>query len=70
MKLPWYDINKRLMCPCCHKSEGVALVWSGGDSYFGKHEEDFVCGLCNCEFSAVYKVEGIKIVEEGEKIND
>lgn len=70
MKQPWYDINKRLMCPCCRKSEGVALVWSGGDSYFGRHEEDFVCGLCNCEFSAVYKVEGIKIIEEGEKIND
>lgn len=67
MKQPWYDINKRLLCPNCHKSEGVALVWSGGNSYSGKHEEDFVCGSCMCEFTAVYKVEGIKITEEGEK---
>ena len=69
MKLPWYDINKRLMCPCCNKSEGIDLVWTGGDNYFGKHEDDFVCDLCKCEFTAVYKVEGIKIIEEGEKKN-
>lgn len=64
-----FDINSRLACPNCHKSEGVALVWSGGDSYFGKHEEDFVCGLCKCEFTAVYMVKGIKIIEEGKKKN-
>lgn len=68
--MAWFDKNKRLVCPNCHKSEGVALVWSGGSSYFGQHEEDFVCDLCKCEFTAVYKVEGIKIIEEGEKQND
>lgn len=67
--MAWFDNNKRLVCPNCHKSEGVALVWSGGSSYFGGHEEDFVCGLCKCEFTAVYKVADIKIIGEGEKIN-
>ena len=65
--MAWFDTNKRIVCPNCHKSEGVALVWSGGSSYFGNHEEDFVCGLCKCEFTAVYKVTDIKIIEEGEK---
>jgi hypothetical protein len=69
MKLPWFDINKLLMCPNCRKSEGLALVWSGGDNHRGRHEDDFVCGLCNCEFTAVYKIEGIDIIEEGEKKN-
>ena len=64
--MPYFDKNKRLVCPNCHKSEGVALVWSGGSCYFGGHEEDFVCGLCNCEFTAKYKVEEI-IVVEGKK---
>jgi hypothetical protein len=63
---PCYDINRRLVCPNCHKSEGVGLVWSGGDSYFGKHEQDFECELCKCEFTAVYMVKEIKIIEEGE----
>lgn len=67
MKLPWFDINKNLICPNCHKSEGVALVWSGGNNLRGRHEDDFVCGLCKCEFTAVYRIEGIKIIEEGEK---
>ena len=68
--MDWFDNNKRLVCPNCHKSDGVALVWSGGNSYFGMHEQDFVCGLCGCGFTAVYKVADIKIVEEGEKKND
>lgn len=67
--MTWFDNNKRLVCPNCHKSDDVYLVWSGGDSYFGKHKEDFVCGLCKCEFTAVYKVADIKIIEEGEKTN-
>lgn len=65
--MPWFDSNKRLVCPNCHKSDGVALVWSGGSTYFGQHEEDFVCGLCKCEFTAVYKVANIEIIGEGEK---
>lgn len=65
--MDWFDNNKRLVCPNCYKSDGIALVWSGGNSYFGMHEQDFVCGLCGCGFTAVYKVEDIKIVEEGEK---
>jgi hypothetical protein len=69
MKQPWFDINHLLRCPNCNKSEGVALVWSGGDNHRGKHEDDFVCGLCKCEFTAVYMVKGIEIIEEGEKIN-
>lgn len=64
MKLPWFDINKRLMCPYCHKSDGVAFVWSDGDSYLGKHEDGFLCIFCKREFTAVYKVEGIKIIGE------
>lgn len=68
--MAWFDKNNRLVCPNCHKSEGVGLVWSGGSSYFGKHEEDFVCDLCKCEFTAIYKVADIKIIEEGEKKND
>lgn len=69
MKLPEYDINKRLVCPNCNKSDGVGSVWSGGNSYFGIYEEDFVCSLCKCEFTAVYKVADIKIIEKGEKTN-
>jgi ribosomal protein S27AE len=65
--MSYFDKNKRLVCPNCHKSEGVGLVWSGGSSYFGQHEEDFVCGLCKCEFTAKYKVEEIIVVEEGKK---
>lgn len=70
MKQAWFDLNHQLRCPNCNKSEGVALVWSGGDNHRGKHEDDFVCGLCKCEFTTVYKVEGIEIIEEGEKVND
>lgn len=65
--MAWFDNNKRLVCPNCHKSEGVALVWSGGNSYSGIHEEDFACGLCKCEFTAVYKVSNVLIIEKGEK---
>lgn len=68
--MAWFDSNKRLVCPNCHKSNGVELVWSGGASCFGMHEEVFACGLCKCEFTAVYKVADIKIIEEGEKKND
>ena len=67
--MAWFDKNNRLICPNCHKSDGVALVWSGGDNHRGMHEDDFVCGLCKCEFTAVYKVADIKIIEEGEKQN-
>lgn len=65
--MAWFDSNKRLVCPNCHKSEGVALVWSGGSSYFGQHEEDFTCVLCKCEFTAKYKVADVITVEEGQK---
>ena len=68
--MAWFDSNKRLVCPNCHKSDGVDFVWSVGSGYFGMHEEGFVCGLCKCEFTAVYKVADIKIVEGGEKKND
>lgn len=68
--MAWFDKNNELVCPICHKSEGVALVWSGGDNHRGKHEDDFICVSCKCEFTAVYKVVDIKIVEEGEKTND
>lgn len=70
MKQAWFDINHRLRCPNCNKSEGVALVWSGGNYNCGRHEDDFVCGLCKCEFTAVYRVKCLKIIEEGEKKND
>jgi ssDNA-binding Zn-finger/Zn-ribbon topoisomerase 1 len=65
--MAWFDNNKRLVCPNCHKSDGVGLVWSGGSSYFGQHEEDFVCNLCKCEFTVKYKVAEIITVEEGQK---
>lgn len=65
--MAWFDSNKRLVCPNCHKSEGIERVWSGGSSYFGNHQEDFECSLCKCVFTAVYKVADIKIIEEGEK---
>lgn len=67
--MAWFDNHKLLVCPNCHKSEGVGLVWSGGNSYRGDHEEDFVCGLCKCEFTVVYKVADIKIIKEGERAN-
>ena len=70
MKQPWFDINHNLRCPNCNKSEGVALVWSGGDNHRGKHEDDFVCNLCKCEFTVVHTVKCIEIIEEGEKTND
>ena len=63
MKQPWYDINKHLMCPCCHKSENVVLEWSDGDNIRGEHEDVFMCDLCKCVFIAVYKVADIKIIE-------
>lgn len=65
--MAWFDSNKNLVCPNCHKSEGVALVWSGGNSSRGMHEQDFVCGLCKCEFTAVYKIADIITITEGEK---
>ena len=67
--MSWFDNNKRLVCPNCHKSEGVSLVWSGGSSYFGQHEEDFVCCSCRCEFTAIYKVIEIK-TQKGVLTND
>lgn len=66
----WFDKNNYLVCPNCHKSEGVGLVWSGGNTYFGNREEDFVCELCECEFTGVYKMVDIKITQEGKKQND
>lgn len=67
MKLPWYDINKRLMCPCCRKSEGLVLENSDGDNISGQHEDVFSCDLCKCVFVAVYRVKGIIIIGEEEK---
>ena len=68
--MAWFDKNHRLVCPNCHKSEGVGLGGWRGVNQRGKHEDDFVCGLCKCEFTAVYQVADVKIIEEGEKIND
>ena len=65
--MAWFDSNKRLVCPNCHKSDGVALVWSGGSSYFGQHEEDFTCVLCKCDFTVKYKVAGVVTAEEEQK---
>lgn len=65
--MAWFDNNKRLMCPCCHKPEGVRLVRSRGDNHYNKHENNFVCRLCQCEFTVEYRVWGIEIIEEGEK---
>lgn len=65
--MAWFDNKKRLVCPNCHKSDGVGLVWSGGSCYFGQHEQDFVCGLCKSEFTVKYKVAEIITVEEGQK---
>ena len=70
MKQPWFDINKRLMCPCCHKSENITLENSDGDSIRGEHEDVFMCDSCKCVFVAVYKVKSIEIIGEGEKTND
>ena len=67
MKQPWYDTNKRLMCPCCHKSEGLVLVWSESDNIRGEHEDTFMCDLCECVFAAVYEIKGLEIIGEGEK---
>lgn len=68
--MAWFDKNHRLVCPNCHKPEGIDLVWTGGANHFGKHEDDFVCSLCKCEFTAVYQVVDVKIIEEGERKND
>lgn len=65
--MAYFDKDKRLICPNCHKSYGIGLVWSGGSSYFGNYEEDFVCTLCNCEFTVKYKVDDVVITEEGRK---
>lgn len=65
--MSYFDKNKRLVCPNCHKSDGVGLVWAGGSSYFGQHEEDFVCCLCRCEFTVKYKIEEIVVGEEDKK---
>ena len=54
--MDWFDNNRRLVCPNCHKSDGVSLIWAGGLSHFGQHEEDFICSLCKCEFTAKYKI--------------
>lgn len=67
MKQAWFDINKRLMCPCCHKSENVVLEWSDSDNIHGEHEDLFMCDSCKCMFTAVYRVKGIKIIAEGKK---
>ena len=69
MKQPWFDINKRLMCPCCHKSENITLENSDGDNIRGEHEEVFMCNSCKCVFVAVYKIKGIEIIGEGENGN-
>ena len=66
-KMAWFDKNKYLICPNCHQSKNVHFVWAGGDGYRGNYEEDFICGSCGCEFTAVYKVVDIKITETGEK---
>lgn len=63
--MAWFDKNNCLVCPNCHKSEGVALVWSGGNGYRGHHEEDFECGICKCYFTVKYKVVDIEIIQEG-----
>ena len=70
MKQPWFDINKRLMCPCCHKSEDIVLESSDGDNIRGEHEDVFMCNSCKCVFVAVYKIKGIEVIGEGEKEND
>lgn len=66
MKQSQFDTNYRLVCPNCKKVEGIARVWSGGNSYCGNHEEDFECGLCKCYFTVKYKVADIEIIQ-GEK---
>ena len=67
--MAWFDKNNCLVCPNCHKSEGVALVWSGGNAYHGQHEKDFECGLCKCYFTVKYKIADIEIIQ-GENKND
>lgn len=69
MKQPCYDVNKRLVCPNCHKSESVFLEWSDSDNIHGEHEDVFMCDSCKCVFIAIYKIEGIEIIGE-EKKND
>lgn len=65
MKQPWFDIDKRLRCPCCNKSEGIVLENSDGDSIRGEHEDVLMCDLCKCVFVAVYRVKGLEIIGEG-----
>lgn len=65
--MPWFDNNKRLICPNCHESDGVVLEWSDGNNILGEHEDVFMCDLCKCIFIAVYKIANIEIIGEGEK---
>lgn len=64
--MAWFNKNKELICPNCHRSDGLLLVWSGGDNHRGMHEDDFVCNLCKCEFTAKYKICDIEICVEGD----
>lgn len=66
MKQPRFDINKRLVCPCCHKSENVVLEWSDGDNIRGTHEDVFMCDSCKCVFTAIYEIKGIEIIGKEE----
>ena len=67
--MAWFDKDKYIICPNCHKSKNVHAVWSGGDGYRGAYEEDFICGSCECVFAAVYEVKGLEIIGEGDKKN-
>lgn len=59
-----FDSNTLLVCPKCHRSSGLRLAWSGSRSYYGEHEDYFDCELCNCAFTAMYRVAEIRIEEE------
>lgn len=65
--MSWFDNNKCLVCPNCHKSDGVVFEWSDGANIRGEHEDVFMCDLCKCIFTAIYKVVNIKIIGKGEK---
>ena len=65
--MAWFDKHKRLICPNCHKSEGLVLECSDGDNIRGQHEDVFSCDLCKCVFVAVYKVKGIEIIGKEKK---
>lgn len=69
MKQPKFDIENRLVCPLCLKSEDVVLEWADGDNIRGQHEAVFMCDSCKCVFTAVYEVKGIEIIGEEEKSN-